>query len=154
MAQFLATNGNTYLAEGMLISANEYLYIFSPNFKLNAWLLGNLKKTAMRSVEIAIISNEWLEEDLSVLKDFEGITCYRLSGLKATCILDKSKALLTSFNISDWGKEGDRHAGVLVEASQDINLYKSLKQEMLSNLNLASIINCENGIVSNDLVLA
>lgn len=154
MAQFLATNGNTYLAEGMLISASEYLYIFSPQFKLSDWLLQNLEKAARRSVDINIISNNWSEEDLQTLNDIDGISCHKLGGLKATCILDSTKALLTSLNISEWGNEGDRHAGILIESSQDVALYRTLKQEMLANLNLATPIKGEEEELSNDLVLA
>ena len=154
MAQFLATNGNTYLAEGMLISAESFLYIFSPYFKLNDWLIEKLDNASRRSVDVYIISNNWMEEDLLLLEGLGSIACFQLEGLKATCILDSQMALFTSLNISEWGNEGDKHAGVLVEASQDIALYRTMKQEMLANLNIAQSITSIQENTDDQLVLA
>lgn len=155
MAKFLATNGISYITEGILMSAMQSLTLVLPTLSLTPDFLDRLTEATQRGVQIKMLfgKNQLTPEQQIHLAALEGLEIYHQQDLYACCCFNEQLMVLSSMNASDYMKKSQRHMGMLIDREQDHSLYKEVLQETYALFYTASRIKLAAGADMNEAVL-
>lgn len=136
MARFLATNGISYITEGILMSANETLMLVMEELKYHALLFSRLAEASERGVDIKLVyaRHSLSTDELLGLLSLPNVELFHQQQVKACCCFNEKHMLLSSMNMADLADKAARHMGMLIDREQDPGLYKEVLQETCAML--------------------
>ncbi len=140
MAKFLATNGLSYLLEGILIDAKSSLTIVSRHFSLPPHCWDLLTQAQERNIEIKIVFSTYDLgfDQLSFLVDSPNISTFVNPQLNANCYFNEKWMAMGSMFLHDTQKKPLRELGVMLSLEDDELLFKQVKLEIASIFQEAS----------------
>jgi len=134
MADFLTTSGTSHQIENIIIEANSKLVLVSPYLKLSKTFHERLKDASERNVQIKIIygKDELKPNERNSLAELKNVELYYFENLHAKCYFNESKMVITSMNMYEFSEKNNREMGVLIDRTNDKELFDKAVNETLS----------------------
>ena len=131
MATFLTTNGTSSEIEKIIIEAKERLTLISPYLQLSKTFYERLRDASNRGINIEIIygKDDLKPNEKASLDTLRNIHLYFFQNLHAKCYFNEKKMVITSMNMYDFSEKNNREMGVLIERSNDLELYQNAVNE-------------------------
>ncbi|KQT12308.1 phospholipase D family protein [Ramlibacter sp. Leaf400] len=131
MAKFLNTSATNYFLEDLIKTATDRLILISPFLKLNDRMKELLADKNRLKIDVRIVygKSELQPQEIEWLR---GLTYVRTSfckNLHAKCYLSESLCIVTSLNLYEFSQVNNNEMGVLIERSEDAQLYKDAYEE-------------------------
>lgn len=131
MAKFLNTSATNYFLEDLIKGATDRLILISPFLKLNDRMKELLADKNRLKIDVRIVygKSELQPQEIEWLR---GLTYVRTSfckNLHAKCYLSESLCIVTSLNLYEFSQVNNNEMGVLIERSEDPQLYKDAYEE-------------------------
>lgn len=131
MAKFLNTSATNYFLEDLIKTATDRLILISPFLKLNDRMKELLADKNRLKIDVRIVygKSELQPQEIEWLR---GLTYVRTSfckNLHAKCYLSESLCIVTSLNLYEFSQVNNNEMGVLIERSEDPQLYKDAYEE-------------------------
>ncbi len=139
MAKFLATNGVSYLLEGILIDAKTTLTIVSPSINITDELWERLAKSNEKQVKIRLVFSDLSisQKQKKEMAEWDHIELYEMPNIGSKCYFNENLLVVTSMNIFEYANTEKRDMGILVDAEEDKTLYRQAQLEVASIINAA-----------------
>lgn len=147
MAKFLATNGVSYLLEGILMDAKSTLTIVSPHIKMTKILWERLKDSQFRKVDIRIVFSkiDMSKKQKNEMAGWTSCKLYEIDNLGTKCYFHENLMVLSTMNIWETNNVAERNMGILIDLNEDPTLYRQAQLEVASIINAAKPINLAGG---------
>jgi len=131
MAKFLNTSGTNYHLEELIKGARDRLILISPFLKLNDRMKELLADKDRLKIDVRVVygKSELAPAEIDWLK---GLTFVRTSfckNLHAKCYLSEEACIVTSLNLYEFSMVNNNEMGILIERSQDAELYRDVYDE-------------------------
>lgn len=134
MAEFLTTKGTSYHIEKIIIEAKSKLFLVSPFLQISKIFYERLKDAANRKVAIKIIygKDELKPNEKNSLAELANIELFYFENLHAKCYFNETKMVITSMNMYAFSEKNNREMGVLIDKSNDKELFDKAVDETFS----------------------
>lgn len=154
MAKFLATNGVSYLLEGILMDAKESLTIVNPHIKMTKTFWEKLKDSQFRKVDTRIVFSklDLSKSQKKAMASWTSCKLYEIKNLGTKCYFNEKLMVLSSMDIWDTENVNERNMGIMIDLNKDQNLYRQAQLEVASIINASKPINLADG--SFEVVMA
>lgn len=142
MAEFLTTNGTSYNIENIIIEAKSKLVLVSPYLQLSKTFFERLKDASARNVAIKIVfgKDELKPNERNSLAELSTIELFYFQNLHAKCYFNESKMVITSMNMYEFSEKNNREMGVLVDRTNDKEMFEKAVNETHSIIQSSEII--------------
>lgn len=131
MAKFLNTSGTTYHLEELIKNARDRVILISPFLKLNDRIKELLTDKNRLKIDIRIVygKSELQPEEIRWLNDLSFVRTSFCKNLHAKCYLSEEQCIITSLNLYEFSQVNNNEMGILIERSQDGQLYHDAYDE-------------------------
>lgn len=131
MARFLNTSATNYFLEELIKNARDRLILISPYLKLNARIKELLEDKNRLKIDVRIVygKSELQPEEINWLKDLTFIRTSFCQNLHAKCYLNEEHSIVTSMNLYEFSQVNNNEMGILMDRSQDPELYRDTFEE-------------------------
>jgi phosphatidylserine/phosphatidylglycerophosphate/cardiolipin synthase-like enzyme len=142
MAEFLTTSGTSYSIEKIIIEAQKKLILVSPYLQLSKTFYERLKDASNKGVVIKIIygKDELKPNEKNSLAELSNVELFFFENLHAKCYFNENKMVITSMNMYEFSEKNNREMGVLIDRSNDKDLFDKAVSETLSIIQSAEKI--------------
>lgn len=146
MAKFLTTSGVTYEVEKIIKEAKKKLVLISPFVQISKVLLERLQNASDKGVQIHLIygKDELKLTEKKQLNSIENLKLYFYQNLHAKCYFNEKTMVVTSMNLYEFSDKHNREMGVLIQKSDDAEMFYDGVEETASIIKSAKIIELEN----------
>ena len=148
MAKFLTTSGVTYEVEKIIKEAKKKLVLISPFVQISKVLLERLQNASDKGVQIHLIygKDELKQTEKKQLNSIENLKLYYYQNLHAKCYFNEKTMVVTSMNLYEFSDKHNREMGVLIQKSDDAEMFYDGVEETASIIKSAKIIDLENKV--------
>ena len=131
MAKFLNTSATNYFLEELIKDAKDRLILISPFLKLNDRMKELLADKNRLKIDVRIVygKSELQPEEINWLKELTYIRTSFCKNLHAKCYLNEEFCIITSLNLYEFSQVNNNEMGVLIQRSEDAELYKDAYEE-------------------------
>lgn len=131
MAKFLNTSATNYFLEELIKNAKDRLILISPFLKLNDRMKELLADKNRLKIDVRIVygKSELQPEEINWLKELTYIRTSFCKNLHAKCYLNEEMCIITSLNLYEFSQINNNEMGVLIQRSEDAELYKDAYEE-------------------------
>lgn len=145
MAKFLTTKSVAAEIENIIINARTRIVLVSPYISISNIYIQNLKSMALKGVRIQFVFREkdLKQIEIDKLKTIPKLELYYNSELHAKCYFNESKMIITSLNLYDYSEKNNREFGVLVDKSEDNQMFQDAASEVGRIIEHSTEINIE-----------
>ena len=131
MAKFLNTSATNYFLEEMIKSASDRLILISPFLKLNDRMKELLADKNRLKIDVRIVygKSELQPQEIEWLRGLTYIRTSFCKNLHAKCYMNEEMCIVTSLNLYEFSQVNNNEMGILVNRSEDSQLYKDAYEE-------------------------
>jgi phosphatidylserine/phosphatidylglycerophosphate/cardiolipin synthase-like enzyme len=131
MAKFLNTSATNYFLEELIKNAKDRLILISPFLRLNDKIKELLEDKNRLKIDVRVVygKNELQPEEIKWLKDLAYVRTSFCKNLHAKCYLNEETCIITSLNLYEFSQVNNNEMGVLVQRSEDAQLYNETYEE-------------------------
>ncbi|OUD12331.1 phospholipase D family protein [Thioflexithrix psekupsensis] len=131
MAKFLNTSATNYFLEELIKNAKDRLILISPFLRLNDKIKELLEDKNRLKIDVRVVygKNELQPEEIKWLKDLTYLRTSFCKNLHAKCYLNEETCIITSLNLYEFSQVNNNEMGVLVQRSEDTQLYNETYEE-------------------------
>jgi len=131
MAKFLNTTGISYHLEELIKNTQDRLILISPYLQFHKRIKDHLHNLNIQKKDIRIVyrENKLQVEESNWLEDQIGIRTSILNSLHAKCYINESAAIVTSMNLYSFSQQNNDEMGILVNKSENPELYNEIYNE-------------------------
>ncbi len=149
MAKFLTTAGVSYQVELIIKEAKKKLVLISPFVQISKVLLERLQNASDKGVQIHLIygKDELKPVEKKQLNSIENLKLYYYQNLHAKCYFNEKTMVVTSMNLYEFSDKHNREMGVLIQKSDDAEMFNDGVEETASIIKSAKIIELENKVL-------
>lgn len=149
MAKFLTTSGVSYQVELIIKEAKKKLVLISPFVQISKVLLERLQNASDKGVQIHLIygKDELKPVEKKQLNSIENLRLYYYQNLHAKCYFNEKTMVVTSMNLYEFSDKHNREMGVLIQKSDDAEMFNDGVEETASIIKSAKIIELENKVL-------
>lgn len=133
MARFLNTSATNFFLEEMVKNAKERLIFISPYLKLNDRLKELLEDKNRLKIDIRIVygKSDLRPAEAEWLADLSFVRTSFCKNLHAKCYINEEQCIVTSLNLYEFSQINNNEMGILVDKSNDQELYRDAYDEAL-----------------------
>ena len=149
MAKFLTTSGVSYQVELIIKESKKKLVLISPFVQISKVLLERLQNASDKGVQIHLIygKDELKPVEKKQLNSIENLRLYYYQNLHAKCYFNEKTMVVTSMNLYEFSDKHNREMGVLIQKSDDAEMFNDGVEETASIIKSAKIIELENKVL-------
>jgi phosphatidylserine/phosphatidylglycerophosphate/cardiolipin synthase-like enzyme len=153
MAKFLNTSATNYFLEELIKNAKDRLILISPFLKLNDRMKELLADKNRLKIDVRIVygKSELQPEEINWLKELTYIRTSFCKNLHAKCYLNEELCIITSLNLYEFSQINNNEMGVLIQRSEDAELYKDAYEEAQRIIRISDEVRISLERVSNDV---
>lgn len=131
MAKFLTTTGTNYQLEELIKGASERLILISPFLKLNDRMKELLEDKNRLKIDVRIVygKSELQPQEIEWLRGLSFVRTSFCKNLHAKCYMSEELCIITSLNLYEFSQVNNNEMGVLIQRSEDGQLYKEAYEE-------------------------
>jgi len=131
MAKFLNTSATNYFLEELIKNAKDRLILISPFLKLNDRIKELLIDKDRLKIDVRIVygKSELQPEEIRWLNELSYIRTSFCKNLHAKCYLNEEICIISSLNLYEFSQVNNNEMGVLIERSDDSDLYRDAYEE-------------------------
>lgn len=131
MAKFLNTSATNYFLEELIKNAKDRLILISPFLKLNDRIKELLIDKDRLKIDVRIVygKSELQPEEIRWLNELTYIRTSFCKNLHAKCYLNEDICIISSLNLYEFSQVNNNEMGVLIERSEDTDLYRDAYEE-------------------------
>jgi len=131
MAKFLNTSATNYFLEELIKNAKDRLILISPFLKLNDRIKELLVDKDRLKIDVRIVygKSELQPEEIRWLNELSYIRTSFCKNLHAKCYLNEEICIISSLNLYEFSQVNNNEMGVLIERSDDSDLYRDAYEE-------------------------
>ncbi|OEC50538.1 MULTISPECIES: phospholipase D family protein [Pseudomonas] len=131
MAKFLNTSATNYFLEELIKNAKDRLILISPFLKLNDRIKELLIDKDRLKIDVRIVygKSELQPEEIRWLNELTYIRTSFCKNLHAKCYLNEEICIISSLNLYEFSQVNNNEMGVLIERSEDTDLYRDAYEE-------------------------
>jgi phosphatidylserine/phosphatidylglycerophosphate/cardiolipin synthase-like enzyme len=131
MAKFLTTTGTNYQLEELIKGASERLILISPFLKLNDRMKELLEDKNRLKIDVRIVygKSELQPQEIEWLRGLSFVRTSFCKNLHAKCYMSEELCIITSLNLYEFSQVNNNEMGVLIQRSEDGQLYKDAYEE-------------------------
>lgn len=131
MAKFLNTSATNYHLEELIKTARDRLILISPFLKLNDRIRELLEDKNRLKIDIRVVygKSELAPTEIEWLKTLAFVRTSFCKNLHAKCYLNEEHCIITSLNLYEFSMVNNNEMGVLINRSQDTDLYRDAYDE-------------------------
>lgn len=131
MAKFLNTSATNYFLEEMIKDASDRLILISPFLKLNDRMKELLADKNRLKIDVRIVygKSELQPQEIEWLRGLTYIRTSFCKNLHAKCYMNENMCIVTSLNLYEFSQVNNNEMGVLIQRSDDGQLYKDAYEE-------------------------
>lgn len=131
MAKFLNTSATNYFLEEMIKEASDRLILISPFLKLNDRMKELLADKNRLKIDVRIVygKSELHPQEIEWLRGLTYIRTSFCKNLHAKCYMNENMCIVTSLNLYEFSQVNNNEMGVLIQRSDDGQLYKDAYEE-------------------------
>lgn len=131
MAKFLNTSATNYFLEEMIKEASDRLILISPFLKLNDRMKELLADKNRLKIDVRIVygKSELQPQEIEWLRGLTYIRTSFCKNLHAKCYMNENMCIVTSLNLYEFSQVNNNEMGVLIQRSEDGQLYKDAYEE-------------------------
>lgn len=131
MAKFLNTSATNYFLEELIKNAKDRLILISPFLKLNDRIKELLIDKDRLKIDVRIVygKSELQPEEIRWLNELTYIRTSFCKNLHAKCYLNEKICIISSLNLYEFSQVNNNEMGVLIERSEDTDLYRDAYEE-------------------------
>ena len=131
MAKFLNTSATNYFLEEKIKSASDRLILISPFLKLNDRMKELLADKNRLKIDVRIVygKSELQPQEIEWLRGLTYIRTSFCKNLHAKCYMNEEMCIVTSLNLYEFSQVNNNEMGILVNRSEDSQLYKDAYEE-------------------------
>ncbi|MFZ2217867.1 MAG: phospholipase D family protein [Rhodoferax sp.] len=131
MAKFLNTSATNYFLEEMIKGASDRLILISPFLKLNDRMKELLADKNRLKIDVRIVygKSELQPQEIEWLRGLTYIRTSFCKNLHAKCYMNEEMCIVTSLNLYEFSQVNNNEMGILVQRSEDGQLYKDAYEE-------------------------
>ncbi len=131
MAKFLNTSATNYFLEEMIKEASDRLILISPFLKLNDRMKELLADKNRLKIDVRIVygKSELQPQEIEWLRGLTYIRTSFCKNLHAKCYMNENMCIVTSLNLYEFSQVNNNEMGVLIQRSDDGQLYKDAYEE-------------------------
>lgn len=131
MAKFLNTSATNYFLEELIKNAKDRLILISPFLKLNDRIKELLVDKDRLKIDVRIVygKSELQPEEIRWLNELSYIRTSFCKNLHAKCYLNEEICIISSLNLYEFSQVNNNEMGVLIERSDDGDLYRDAYEE-------------------------
>ena len=131
MAKFLNTSATNYFLEEMIKDASDRLILISPFLKLNDRMKELLADKNRLKIDVRIVygKSELQPQEIEWLRGLTYIRTSFCKNLHAKCYMNENMCIVTSLNLYEFSQVNNNEMGVLIQRSEDGQLYKDAYEE-------------------------
>lgn len=131
MAKFLNTSATNYFLEELIKNAKKRLFLISPFLKLNDRIKELLIDKDRLKIDVRIVygKSELQPEEIRWLNELTYIRTSFCKNLHAKCYLNEEICIISSLNLYEFSQVNNNEMGVLIERSEDTDLYRDAYEE-------------------------
>ena len=133
MAKFLSTTGTNYHLEELIKGASDRLILISPFLKLNDRMKELLADKNRLKIDVRIVygKSELQPQEIEWLRGLTYIRTSFCKNLHAKCYMNEEMCIITSLNLYEFSQVNNNEMGILIQRSDDGQLYKDAYEEAL-----------------------
>jgi phosphatidylserine/phosphatidylglycerophosphate/cardiolipin synthase-like enzyme len=152
MAKFLNTSATNYYLEEMIKTAKDRLILISPFLRLNDRIKELLEDKNRLKIDVRIVygKSELQPEEVNWLKGLTYIRTSFCKNLHAKCYLNEEFCIITSLNLYEFSQINNNEMGVLINRSEDTDLYKDSYEEAQRIIRISDEVRISLEVVSKD----
>ena len=131
MAKFLNTSATNYFLEELIKSAKDRLILISPFLRLNDRIKELLEDKNRLKIDVRVVygKSELQPGEISWLTALPYLRTSYCKNLHAKCYLNEELCIITSLNLYEFSQINNNEMGVLIQRSEDPELYKEAYEE-------------------------
>lgn len=131
MAKFLNTSATNYFLEELIKNAKDRLILISPFLKLNDRIKELLIDKDRLKIDVRIVygKSELQPEEIRWLNELSYVRTSFCKNLHAKCYLNEEICIISSLNLYEFSQVNNNEMGVLIERSEDSDLYRDAYEE-------------------------
>jgi phosphatidylserine/phosphatidylglycerophosphate/cardiolipin synthase-like enzyme len=132
VAKFLNTSATNYHLEEIIKGARDRLVLISPFLKLNDRIKELLADKDRLKIDVRIVygKSELAPAEIEWLKALSFVRTSFCKNLHAKCYLSEEACIITSLNLYEFSMVNNNEMGVLIQRSQDVDLYRETYDEV------------------------
>jgi len=141
MAQFLTTHGVTHWIEQIILTAEKSITLITPYLQMSKTLYERLKDASEKGVTIRLIygKDALKPNERNSLGTLKTVEVYYFENLHAKCYYNEKLLVITSMNIYEFSEKNNREMGIMIDATQDKDLYNQAVAEAISIFNSSEL---------------
>lgn len=131
MPKFLNTSAINYFLEEIIKGASNRLILISPFLKLNDRMKELLEDKNRLKIDVRIVygKSELQPQEIEWLRGLTYIRTSFCKNLHAKCYMSEELCIITSLNLYEFSQVNNNEMGVLIQRSEDGQLYKDAYEE-------------------------
>lgn len=131
MARFLNTSATNYFLEELIKNAKERLILISPFLRLNDRIKELLEDKNRLKIDVRVVygKSELQPAEINWLTALTYLRTSFCRNLHAKCYINEEMCIITSMNLYDFSQQNNNEMGVLINRSEDPELYKEAYEE-------------------------
>ncbi len=131
MAKFLNTSAINYFLEELIKTSRDRLILISPFLRLNDRIKELLEDKNRLKIDVRIVygKSELSPEEINWFKGLNYIRTSFCKNLHAKCYINEEICIITSLNLYEFSQVNNNEMGILVQRSDDPDLYKDAYEE-------------------------
>ncbi|HEY8219570.1 MAG TPA: phospholipase D family protein [Methylobacter sp.] len=147
------TSATNYFLEELIKNAKDRLILISPFLKLNDRMKELLADKNRLKIDVRIVygKSELQPEEINWLKELTYIRTSFCKNLHAKCYLNEELCIITSLNLYEFSQINNNEMGVLIQRSEDAELYKDAYEEAQRIIRISDEVRISLERVSNDV---
>ncbi len=130
MPNLLSTKDTTSQIDHIITSANKYLVIACPYYKLTPRLLQLLHEAIGKVERTIVIYRELKPEVKSQLEKIPKLELYFVKDFHAKCYFNEQSMVISSMNLNEYAEVHNWEMSILIDKNEDQILYRSALQEI------------------------
>lgn len=153
MAKFLNTSATNYFLEEMIKEAHDRLILISPFLKLNDRIKELFADKNRLKIDVRIVygKSELQPQEIEWLRGLTYIRTSFCKNLHAKCYMNEEMCIITSLNLYEFSQVNNNEMGILIQRSEDGQLYKDAYEEAQRIIRISDEIRISLERVSNDV---
>lgn len=148
MAKFLNTSATNYFLEELIKNAKDRLILISPFLKLNDRIKELLIDKDRLKIDVRIVygKSELQPEEIRWLNELTYIRTSFCKNLHAKCYLNEDICIISSLNLYEFSQVNNNEMGVLIERSEDTDLYRDAYEEAQRIIRISEQVRINEGV--------
>lgn len=137
MAKFLTTSGTSYYLEQIIINASTQLVLVTPYLQLSPNFIERLRDADNKGIKIILVyrTNKLSNNEWNLLNELTNIEIFSCENLHAKCYQNDDSLIISSMNLYQYSQENNREMSVLIDRTEDKQIYEDAIQEIESIIN-------------------